>query len=228
MEGSEEAGCARWRIIRFGAKGEIEQALLMWRTAKLQQDVHRRLGIIRQESRLDFRWLWNRSIGKIVQAIPVCRFWRKIRMWVEERFSAYFFVFALISFIGVSQHTGTHVGSHPHGSSITITSPHSSHLYFVPFFAINLHLLVVYCTKISCFPWIWNYLLGSLRLWERLNEHSPTGLCCVWMFRGRIRHWKLPLRNLSALQRSTMYAFWSCDVWYQCVLAWVFVGALAS
>jgi hypothetical protein len=34
-----------------------------------------------------------------------------------------------------------HAGSQPHGSSMTITSPHSSHLYFVPFFAIHLHLL---------------------------------------------------------------------------------------
>jgi len=61
----------------------------------------------------------------------------------EERFSTdYFFGFAFISFIGVSQHTGIHVGSQPQGSSTTITSPHSSHLYFVPFFAIYLHLLV--------------------------------------------------------------------------------------
>jgi hypothetical protein len=54
--------------------------------------------------------------------------------------TAYFFGFAFTSFIGASQHTGTHAGSHPHGSSTTKTSPHSSHLYFDPFFAIHLHL----------------------------------------------------------------------------------------
>lgn len=38
-------------------------------------------------------------------------------------------------------------GSHPHDSSTTKTSPHSSHLYFVPFFAIHLHLLTILLHK---------------------------------------------------------------------------------
>jgi hypothetical protein len=63
-------------------------------------------------------------------------------MWGRKVSTVYFFGFAFTSFIGVSQHTGTHAGSHPHGSSMIITSPHSSHLYFVPFFAIHLHLPV--------------------------------------------------------------------------------------
>jgi len=73
----------------------------------------------------------------------------------------YFFGFAFTSFIGVSQHTGTHAGSHPQGSSTTIISPHSSHLYFVPFFAIHLHLLASLLHKNLA-------LLLNIRLFERL------------------------------------------------------------
>ncbi|NWF86600.1 hypothetical protein HXY32_02125 [Candidatus Bathyarchaeota archaeon] len=39
------------------------------------------------------------------------------------------------SFIGTPQHIKSH-GAHLHASSITTTSPHSSHLYFAPFFVI--------------------------------------------------------------------------------------------
>jgi len=40
---------------------------------------------------------------------------------------------SLTGFIGALQQTMSHV-SHPHGSSTKMTSPHSSHLYFSPFF----------------------------------------------------------------------------------------------
>lgn len=80
---------------------------------------------------------WKRALCPLLSC-----FLAKNKNVGEERFSAaYFFGFAFTSFIGVSQHTGMHAGSQPHGSSMTITSPHSSHLYFVPFFAIHLHLL---------------------------------------------------------------------------------------
>lgn len=47
----------------------------------------------------------------------------------------YFFPFGLVSFIGSPQQIKSH-GVQPHSSSTTTTAPHSSHLYFVPFFAI--------------------------------------------------------------------------------------------
>jgi hypothetical protein len=47
---------------------------------------------------------------------------------------------ALTGFIGAPQHISS-TGSQPQGSSITTISPHSSHLYFSPFFAKNQHVL---------------------------------------------------------------------------------------
>jgi hypothetical protein len=49
------------------------------------------------------------------------------------------FAFALAGFIGASQQINS-TSSHPQGSSITTTSPHSSHSNFSPFFAKSLHL----------------------------------------------------------------------------------------
>jgi hypothetical protein len=78
---------------------------------------------------------------------------QEIRTWGKNRLStAYFFGFAFTFFMGASQHTGTHAGSHPHGSSMTKTSPHSSHLYFVPFFAIYVHLLTILLHKNLVLP----------------------------------------------------------------------------
>jgi hypothetical protein len=69
----------------------------------------------------------------------------KKRGW---RVGVYFLVFglsfafaALMGFIGSPQHTSSHAAQ-PQGSSTKTISPHSSHLYFSPFFfAKNLRLL---------------------------------------------------------------------------------------
>lgn len=58
------------------------------------------------------------------------------------RITSYFLALDLASFtgfIGTLQHIKSHE-AHPQALSTTTTSPHFSHLYFSPFFVINIHL----------------------------------------------------------------------------------------
>jgi hypothetical protein len=54
---------------------------------------------------------------------------KKIRIYI-----GYFLALGFISFMGTPQQIKSHE-EQPHASSTTTISPHSSHLYFAPFFA---------------------------------------------------------------------------------------------